>query len=173
MKHFPSRLAITLLAGFLALPAVAADSVAKVNGATIPAARAEAMLAEQRAQGAPEGEQLRNAVREELIRREVLSQEAGKKGLDKKADVNAQMELARQAILIRAYLQEYVRTNPVSEADLKKEYEAIKGRMGDKEYKPRHVLVETENEAKAIIARLQNGTPFEEVAKESRDPGSA
>ncbi|MDX9715793.1 MAG: peptidylprolyl isomerase [Thauera sp.] len=172
MKHFPSRLAITLLAGFLALPAVAADSVAKVNGATIPAARAEAMLAEQRAQGAPEGEQLRNAVREELIRREVLSQEAGKKGLDKKADVNAQMELARQAILIRAYLQEYVRTNPVSEADLKKEYEAIKGRMGDKEYKPRHVLVETENEAKAIIARLQNGTPFEEVAKESRDPGS-
>ncbi|MFV8823219.1 peptidylprolyl isomerase [Thauera sp. WH-2] len=172
MKHFPSRLAITLLAGFLALPAVAADSVAKVNGATIPAARAEAMLAEQRAQGAPEGEQLRNAVREELIRREVLSQEAGKKGLDKKADVNAQMELARQAILIRAYLQEYVRTNPVSEADLKKEYEAIKGRMGDKEYKPRHVLVETENEAKAIIARLQNGTPFEEVAKDSRDPGS-
>ncbi len=172
MKHFPSRLAITLLAGFLALPAVAADSVAKVNGAMIPAARAEAMLAEQRAQGAPEGEQLRNAVREELIRREVLSQEAGKKGLDKKADVNAQMELARQAILIRAYLQEYVRTNPVSEADLKKEYEAIKGRMGDKEYKPRHVLVETENEAKAIIARLQNGTPFEEVAKESRDPGS-
>lgn len=171
MKHFPSRLAITLLAGFLALPAVAADSVAKVNGATIPAARAEAMLAEQRAQGAPEGEQLRNAVREELIRREVLSQEA-EKGLDKKADVNAQMELARQAILIRAYLQEYVRTNPVSEADLKKEYEAIKGRMGDKEYKPRHVLVETENEAKAIIARLQNGTPFEEVAKESRDPGS-
>ena len=111
-------------------------------------------------------------MREELIRREVLSQEAGKKGLDKKADVNAQMELARQAILIRAYLQEYVRTNPVSEADLKKEYEAIKGRMGDKEYKPRHVLVETENEAKAIIARLQNGTPFEEVAKESRDPGS-
>ncbi|WP_435749822.1 peptidylprolyl isomerase [Thauera sp. AutoDN2] len=172
MKHFPSRLAITLLAGFLALPAVAADSVAKVNGAMIPAARAEAMLAEQRAQGAPEGEQLRNAVREELIRREVLSQEAGKKGLDKKADVNAQMELARQAILIRAYLQEYVRTNPVSEADLKKEYEAIKGRMGDKEYKPRHVLVETENEAKAIIARLQNGTPFEEVAKDSRDPGS-
>lgn len=82
------------------------------------------------------------------------------------------MEMARQAILIRAYLQDYVRTNPVSDADLKKEYEGIKSRMGDKEYKPRHVLVETETEAKAIIARLQNGTAFEEVAKESRDPGS-
>ncbi|MGD9869935.1 MAG: peptidylprolyl isomerase [Thauera sp.] len=172
MKHFPSRLAVALLAGFLALPAAAADSIATVNGVAVPAARAEAMIAEQRAQGAPDGEQLRNAVREELIRREVLSQEAGKKGLDKKADVQAQMEMARQAILIRAYLQDYVRTNPVSDADLKKEYEGIKSRMGDKEYKPRHVLVETETEAKAIIARLQNGTAFEEVAKESRDPGS-
>ncbi len=172
MKHFPSRLAVALLAGFLALPAFAADSIAQVNGVAIPSSRAEAMLAEQRAQGAPENDQLKNAVREELIRREVLSQEAGKKGLDKKADVQAQMDMARQAILIRAYLQEYVRANPVSDADLKKEYEAIKGRMGDKEYKPRHVLVETETEAKAIIARLQNGTPFEEVAKESRDPGS-
>lgn len=172
MKHFPSRLAVTLLAGFLALPVVAADSVAKVNGVAIPAARAQAMLAEQRAQGVPDSEQLQNAVREELVRREVLSQEAGKKGLDKKADVQAQMDMARQAILIRAYLQEFVRANPVTDAELQKEYDAIKGRMGDKEYKPRHVLVETETEAKAIIARLQNGTPFEEVAKESRDPGS-
>ena len=172
MKHFPSRLAITLLAGFLALPALAASPVAKVNGVAIPGERSDAMLAEQRAQGAPDGEQLRNAVREELIRREVLSQEAGKRGLDKKADVKAQMEMARQAILIRAYLQDYVRTNPVDDAELKKEYEAIKGRMGDKEYKPRHVLVETEDQAKAILGRLQGGTAFEEVAKESRDPGS-
>lgn len=172
MKYFPSRLAVALLAGFLALPASAADSIAQVNGVAIPSTMAEAMLAEQRAQGAPESEQLKNAVREELIRREVLSQEASKKGLDKKADVQAQMDMARQAILIRAYLQDFVRANPVSDADLKKEYEAIKGRMGDKEYKPRHVLVETENEAKAIIAKLQSGTPFEEVAKESRDPGS-
>src|SRR5690606_9335174 len=172
MKHFPSRLAVALLAGFLALPALAAESIAQVNGVAIPSAMAEAMLAEQRAQGAPENDQLKNAVREELIRREVLSQEAGKKGLDKKPEVQAQMDMARQAILIRAYLQEYVRANPVSDADLKKEYEAIKGRMGDKEYKPRHVLVETETEAKAIIARLQNGAAFEEVAKESRDPGS-
>ena len=123
MKLFPSRLAVALLAGFLTLPALAAESIAQVNGVAIPSAMAEAMLAEQRAQGAPENDQLKNAVREELIRREVLSQEAGKKGLDKRADVQAQMDMARQAILIRAYLQEYVRANPVSDADLKKEYE--------------------------------------------------
>ena len=67
MKRFPSRLAIAMLAGFLALPAAAADSIAKVNGVAIPAERAEAMLAEQRAQGAPDNEQLKDAVREELI----------------------------------------------------------------------------------------------------------
>ncbi|WP_341647353.1 hypothetical protein [Thauera humireducens] len=94
------------------------------------------MLAEQRAQGAPESQQLKDAVREELIRREVLSQEAANKGLAKKADVQAQMEMAKQAILIRAYLQDFVKNNPVSDADLKKEYDAIKSRMGDKEYKP-------------------------------------
>ncbi len=172
MTRFPSRLAISLLAGFLSLPAFAAEPVAKVNGVAIPAARAETMIAEQRAQGAGDSAQLKDAVREELIRREVLSQEAARKGLEKKTDVQAQMEMAKQAILIRAYLQDYVKANPVSDADLKKEYDSIKGRMGDKEYKPRHVLVETELEAKAIIAKLQSGTPFEEVAKESRDPGS-
>ncbi len=172
MTRFPSRLAISLLAGFLAFPAFAAEPVAKVNGVAIPAARAETMIAEQRAQGAADSAQLKDAVREELIRREVLSQEAARKGLEKKTDVQAQMEMAKQAILIRAYLQDYVKANPVSEADLRQEYDSIKGRMGDKEYKPRHVLVETELEAKAIIAKLQSGTAFEEVAKESRDPGS-
>ena len=172
MKRFPSRLAIAMLAGFLALPATAAAPVAKVNGVAIPAERAEAMLAEQRAQGAQDSTQLQDAVREELVRREVLSQEASNKGLAKKPEVQTQMELAKQAILIRAYLQDFVQKNPVTDAEVQKEYDAIKSRMGDKEYKPRHVLVETENEAKAIIAKLQSGTPFEEVAKESRDPGS-
>lgn len=79
MKHFPSRLAVALLAGFLALPAAAADSIATVNGVAVPAARAEAMIAEQRAQGAPDGEQLRNAVREELIRREVLARKPARR----------------------------------------------------------------------------------------------
>jgi peptidyl-prolyl cis-trans isomerase C len=172
MKSLPSRLAISLLAGFLNFPAFAAEPVATVNGTAISSARVDVMIAEQRAQGAPESAQLREAVREELIRREILSQEAGKKGFDKKAEVQAQMEMAKQAILIRAYLQDFVKANPVTDADLKKEYETIKSRMGDKEYKPRHVLVETEDQAKSIIAKLQGGSKFEDLAKESRDPGS-
>src|SRR5690606_20883485 len=111
-------------------------------------------------------------VTEELVRREVLSQEAKKKGLDKQANVAAQIEMAKQAVLIRAYLQDFVKANPPTDAEVKKEYEAIKANLGDKEYKPRHVLVEKEEDAKAIIAKLQAGQKFEELAKESKDPGS-
>lgn len=172
MKLFPSRLAIALVAGFITQASFAADSIATVNGTAIPAARAEAMISEQRAQGAPDSPQLQDAVREELVRREILGQEAGRKGLDKKAEVVAQMDLARQAILIRAYLQDYVKANPVTDAELKAEYDVIKGRMGDKEYKPRHVLLETEDQAKDVIAKLQAGSKIEDLAKDSRDPGS-
>ena len=171
MKQLPSRLAIALLAGFLSLPALA-QSVATVNGVAIPASRADAMIAEQRAQGAPDSPQLKEAVREELIRREVLGQEAARKGLDKKAEVQAQMDVMRQAILIRAYLQDYVKANPVTDAELRAEYESIKSRMGDKEYKARHLLLESEVEAMAAIAKLQEGAKIEDLATDSRDPGS-
>lgn len=172
MKRFPSRLALGLIAGLFIHGAVAAAPVATVNGKAIPAERADVMVNEQRAQGAPDNQQLRDAVREELIRREVLAQEAGKKGLDKKADVQAQMDLARQAVLLRAYVQDFMKSNPITEADLKKEYDGIKAQMGSKEYKPRHVLLETEEEAKAVIAKLRAGEKFEELAKQSKDPGS-
>lgn len=172
MKLFPSRLTLALIAGLFACTASAADPVATVNGVAIPGEHADVMISEQRGQGAEDGPQLRDTVREELIRREVLSQEAAKSGLDQRPEVQAQMHLARQAILIRAYLQDYVRNNPVSDEELQKEYEQIKSRMSGKEYLPRHVLVETEDEAKAIIERLRAGEAFEEVAKESKDPGS-
>ena len=176
MKRFPSRLALGLTAALIAhsvgAAAPAPAAAATVNGTVIPSSRIDVMLNEQRAQGAPETPELRNAVREELVRREVLAQEAAKKGLDKKAEVQAQMELARQAVLIRAYIQDYVKTNPISDAELRKEYESIKGQMGAKEYKPRHILVETEDEAKAIIAKLRSGEKFETLATQSKDPGS-
>ena len=93
-------------------------------------------------------------------------------GLDKKDNVQAQMALAQQAILIRAYIQDFVATNPVSDEAVRKAYDAIKGRAGDKEYKVRHILVATEDEAKAIITKLQTGEKFEDLAAQSTDPGS-
>ncbi len=172
MKFTYNRIAATLIAAFVTGAAWASEPYAVVNDKTIPASHAAVMMAEQQAQGAPDSPQLREAVREELIRREVLAQAAAKSGLDRRDDVVAQMDLARQAVLIRAYVQDFMRNNPVSSADVEGEYESIKARMGGKEYLPRHVLVETENQAKAIIARLRAGEAFEAVATESLDPGS-
>lgn len=174
------RLAALLIAGSIAAaPALAADakagaksSVATVNGIAIPKFRADAMIAEQVAQGAPDNDDMRKIVREELVRREVLAQEARKKGFDKKAEVLAQIDMARQGLLIRAYIQDYLKSHPVGDEAMKKEYESIKTKMGDREYKARHILVDTEDRAKGLIARLQKGEKFEDLAKESKDPGS-
>jgi peptidyl-prolyl cis-trans isomerase C len=130
------------------------------------------MLAAQVAQGQADTEDLRKAIREELIRREVLAQEAQKKGLDKKPEIVGQMDLARQGVLLNAYMGEYVRSHPVSDEALKKEYETIRSQLGDKEFKARHILVDKEDDAKAIIEKLKKGEKFEDLAKGSKDPGS-
>lgn len=174
------RLTTLLLAGLLlqsplhaqdAKPAKPA-AIATVNGVAIPAARADALLNAQLAQGQQDTPELRAAVRNDLINREMLAQTARKKGFDKKPEVQAQFELARQGILVNAYLQDFVATHPVKDEAVKNEYDAIVKAMGDKEYKARHILVEKEDEAKSIIERLQKGEKFEELAKQSKDPGN-
>ena len=145
---------------------------ATVNGKAIPKVRADALIAGQAAQGQPDSPELRKAVTEELVRREILTQESIKKGFDKKPEVQGQMDLARQGVLIGAYLNDWVRTHPVTEEQIKAEYETIKSKLGSKEYKARHILVEKEDEAKAIIAKLKKGEKIEDLAKDSKDPGS-
>ena len=174
--HTLSRLATVLVAGFvLSAPALAekGKAFATVNGQSIPNSVYEAFSGEQKAQGtdisAPE---IQAAIKEELVRREVLAQEAKKRGLDKSAVIQGQMELARQAVLIRTLLSEHVRANPVSEAQLRAEYDAIKASLGNTEYKARHVLVENEDQARAIIDKLGKGEKFADLAKQSKDPGS-
>jgi peptidyl-prolyl cis-trans isomerase C len=172
MKLFPSRLTLALVAGLLAQTAFAANPVATVNGVVIPAERAQLMIDGQKAQGAQESQQLTDAVREELIRRSVLEQAARKAGINKRGDVVAQIDLTSQEVLIRAYLQDWVKANPVSDAEIEKEYSAIKEKMGTQEYHARHILVQTEDEAKALIAKLDGGAKFDVLAKDSLDTGS-
>jgi peptidyl-prolyl cis-trans isomerase C len=171
-----SRLASLLVAGaIVSAPALAADkgkAFATVNGQPISQSVYNAFVAEQKAQGAPDSPELQAAVKEELVRREILAQEAKKKGMEKNPNIQGQIELAKQAVLIRAFLSDYVKANPISEAQLKAEYDVIKNNLGSTEYKSRHVLVEKEEDAKAIIAKLDKGEKFSELAKQSKDPGS-
>lgn len=169
-----SRLAALLIASaIISAPAFAQNKTfATVNGQPIPQSVYDAFVAEQKAQGTPDTPELQSAVKEELVRREILAQEAKKKGLDKKGNIQGQIELAKQAVLIRAFLTEHVKAHPITDAQLKAEYDVIKNNLGDTEFKARHILVEGEDEAKAIIAKLDKGEKFAELAKASKDPGS-
>jgi peptidyl-prolyl cis-trans isomerase C len=150
----------------------ASNKVATVNGVAIPKSRVDAIIRERAQQGMPDNEEMRKAIRDELINREVIVQEANRRGMTKSADIQSQIDMARQAVVVRAFLQDFVKTHQVSDDAVKAEYEKVKGQMGSKEYKARHVLVEKEAEAKDIIAKLKKGEKFEELAKLSKDPGS-
>ena len=192
MQRTLRNLGIAVVAGTFALAAVAQDEPKKapkkaaaasasaaatgrvvVNGVSIPQARMDAMNKELTAQGQPDTPERAQAVREELINREILAQAAAKRGLDKSPDVAAQMDMARQAVLVRALFESEVKANPISDAQLQQQYEQFKGQMGSNEYKVRHILVDKEDDAKAIIAELNKGGDFAKIAKEkSKDPGS-
>lgn len=174
-KNILYRASTFILAAALASGAAnAADTgtAVTVNGKAIPKARVEMLVSGQMMQGMPDTPELRKAVLEELIRGEVLMQEASKKGFDKKSDVQLQVEVAKQRVVVGAYLQDYVKKNPVPESAIRAEYDAVKTRLGEKEYKLRHILVKTEEEAKGLIEKLGKGSKFEELASVSLDPGS-
>jgi peptidyl-prolyl cis-trans isomerase C len=149
-----------------------AKQVATVNGKPIPQARFDTIMNSQTAQGQPDTPQLRDAIKERLIRIELLAQEAEKKGVDKKPEVVSQIAMTRQDVLIGAYLQDYVKAHPVTDEMIKTEYDTLRKTLGEKEYKARHILLKTEDEAKAVIGKLKAGEKFEDLAKQSEDPGS-
>jgi len=171
MKFKPATLLLALIA-VAATPAFA-QNVATVNGKAIPSAQMEAAVKQAAAQGQPDSPQLREMIKKSLIGREVLVQEATKQGVAANKEVKEALEQARQDIIIRALLVDYVKKNPVSDAEIKSAYEQFKASKGDKEYHARHILVKTEKEATDIIAKLKGGAKFEELAKASQDPGSA
>jgi len=147
--------------------------IATVNGVAVPSRRAELLVRERVNQGATDNEQLRAAVRDDLIRREVVAQEAKRAGFEKKSDVQAEIDLLRQTILVQHYLRDWLTKHPVTDAEIQAEYDRAKAQTGDKEYHARHILVDSEDQAKSIIADLKKGAKFEELAeKHSKDEGN-
>ena len=154
-------------------PLAAAQNIAIVNGKAVPSARVEALAQQIARSGRPVTPEMQGPLRDEVIAREIFIQEAQKQGLDTTDDFKTQMELARQTILIRELFANYQKANPITDADLKAEYDRFVAVNGGKEYRARHILVEKEDEAKAIIAQLKKGGKFDEIAKKSsKDPGS-
>ncbi len=171
-KHF---LLATALASLMALGAQSAlaQNLAIVNGKAVAKARLDSLALQVARSGRPVTPEMQAQLREEVIAREVFMQEAEKLGLSSSDDFKTQMELARQTILIRALFADYQQKNKVTDADLKAEYDKFAAANGGKEYKARHILVEKEADAKAIIASIKKGGKFEDIAKkQSKDPGS-
>lgn len=171
-----TRFAALGISGLIATTAVQAQTgstMAKVNGTPIPQSRLEFIMKARAGQGQPDTPEARKALREDLITEEVIAQEAKKKGLDRDPDFITQLDMARQTAMVRAYQIDYIKNHPVSDEELRKEYETVKTQMGDKEYKAHHILVATEEEAKDIIAKLKKGAKFDKLAEEkSLDTGS-
>ncbi|MEW6689841.1 MAG: peptidylprolyl isomerase [Pseudomonadota bacterium] len=175
--------AMTLVAPALALaqlpgkePAkapAAGGPLATVNGVAIPRHRLDTIVRIQTERGAKDSEQLRAQIREILINNELLNQEASRSGLAKRQDILQQLDLNRQEVIANAVVNDFIRTHPVSDADVRKEYDRARAQTGDKEYRARHILVANETDARAVIADLKKGAKFEEIAqKRSLDEGS-
>ncbi|HQR50407.1 MAG TPA: peptidylprolyl isomerase, partial [Methylophilaceae bacterium] len=167
------RILVALALTGLLAPAVHAADPATVNGKPIKQSLVDFVLKDAAAQGQKIDDQSKSLVLNRLVTQEVVIQEAQKAGLDKQADYLARQELANRELLINTYLQDFIKKNPISEADIKAEYDKFKQQLGDKEYNARHILVKTEQEAKDIIAQLAKGADFAKLAREkSQDPGS-
>ncbi len=164
----------SLAAAAVLLPLVAAaQNVAVVNGKPVPKSRVDLLLQ----QAARSGQQLppgaEQQAKDQVVLREIFAQEAERKGISASADYRAQMELARQSILIRELFEDYKKKNPITDESAKVEYDKFKAQSTGTEYRARHILVEKEDEAKALIAQIKGGAKFEDLAKKnSKDPGS-
>ncbi len=171
-KKLLSALIAAALLGVFASSA-AAQNIAIVNGKAVPKSRVDALAQQLERSGRPVTPEMQGQLKEEVIAREIFVQEAQKQGIDARDDYKTQLELARQAILIRELFAEFQKTNPVSDADIKAEYDQFVAANSGKEYRARHILVEKEDQAKAIIASIKKGAKFEDIAKKSsKDPGS-
>lgn len=161
------------LAGCAAAPAFA-QNIAVVNGTPVPKARADALIRELTRQGQQDSPQLQVMVREELVQRELLMQEALRRGIPNRADVKAQIALADQSVVIRALIDDFLKDNKPADDEIKARYDELVKQAGGNELHLHHILVPDEQQAKDLIAKIKGGARFEDLAKQySKDPGSA
>lgn len=157
----------------LAAQGALAQNIAVVNGKPVPKARVDALVAQLTKAGRQITPEMQGQIKDEVITREVFMQEAEKRGLSSSEDFKVQMELARQTLMIRELFADYQKKNPVTDAEMKAEYDKFVATSGGKEYHARHILVDKESDATAILASLKKGGKFEDIAKkQSKDPGS-
>ncbi|MBK7263717.1 MAG: peptidylprolyl isomerase [Rubrivivax sp.] len=150
-----------------------AQNIAVVNGKPVPKARVETLIQQAEKAGQKVSPEMQQQARDQVVLREIFTQEAERRGIAASADYRAQMELARQSILIRQLFDDFRAKNPVTDEAAKAEYDKFKAQASGTEYRAAHILVEKEDEAKDLIKQIKAGAKFEDLAKKSsKDPGS-
>ena len=159
----------------LVLPcAVMAQNLTIVNGKPVPQARVDALLKTATQAGREVPPEVKAQARDQVVMREIFAQEAEKQGIAGTAEYKMQLELVRQTVLINTLFQNFIKAHPISDADAQAEYNRIKAEQSGMEYDARHILVDSEDEAKKLIAQIKAGAKFEDLAKKSsKDTGSA
>lgn len=148
-------------------------AAARVNGVPIPMARFDEALRQALSQGKADTPELRAAIRNQLVAREVFRQEAVKRGWQN----DPQVLEARDAALIHRYLKDAVRPEPVAESAVRARYENIVAGLGEREFHFRLIAVADETLAKQLLASLKAGqADFADLARRhsllpSRDKG--
>jgi peptidyl-prolyl cis-trans isomerase C len=153
----------------------AADkAVATVNGKTI-SSNTFSQYVKGAASKPPEDltPEQRGQLLDNLVRAELVAQEAERSGVASKNETRALLDMARLQILQRAVGEQYLKDRPASEQELRAEYDLRIGQLPKLRYRASHILVATEDAAKQLIAQLQKGASFEQLAKaNSTDTGS-
>jgi peptidyl-prolyl cis-trans isomerase C len=171
--HHSLRLAVLAIGLAGASLAFAQPATTRVNGVIIPQSRIDFLTKGATGGKGGDSPEVRNQVKDRLINLEILSQEATRKGLDKNPEIQQQVDLMRQELLGNAVVADFLKANPVSDADLRKAYDQEKAAAGEKDVRLRVIAVDTEEEAKQIIAQLKKGGNFEKIAADkSKDAGS-
>jgi len=149
-------------------------AAATVNGTTISKERVDLLVKQRVGMGEADSPEMRKSIIDQLSMQLIVSQEAVKKGMDKNAEVINQIDLTRQSILAKAFVQDFIKTHPVTEELIKAEFDKIKSQSANSEYKASHILVSSEAEAREIIAKLKKDPKaFAALAMEkSKDTGS-
>ena len=158
-----SLLAVAVAFAFMAGAANAKD-VAKVNGEGIPQSKMDDAVKAVVTQGGKDTPELRAQIRNNLIIDEVVYQEAKDKRIDRTDDFEKSMETLKRTMMIKALQADFLKKNPVTDADVKAAYDKYAATRKGKEYWTKHILVKTPADANAVLARLKKGENFEKVA---------
>jgi parvulin-like peptidyl-prolyl isomerase len=138
--------------------------IARIDGVEISESQLTRALKES---GLPESPQLRQAMKAQLVSRELFRQAAARnKAYEKRPEVRQAMQEAHDLAISRLYLQDTIKPAPVTEDQIRSQYDGIIASLGEKEYKPRAIQVSDDETAQTVLAQIKSGADFAKLAQQ-------